>query len=723
MLFERLLHVRAVTHCFNSVSAWIASSASFRKCRLTTASFLDRGIALRPSIGTLSVIFLGLLVLAIPCGGQTFDRYGGRKDIPCTNRSQKWHTEEIANRWWVCTPDGNAMFVQGVENVEPTDDTASQKIKAKYGGPVVWSEATLKRLNAWGFNTLGVYAYNMVWPTAHEEGLAGPQHSHTVKLPFFSEVRPALYSMTNPSIQMWKGGNARFLSDPVKNIFGARSIFFDGYVPPGGVSDYFDPKIDEWMKRDIADDWTFGHIRENSESAYLMGIFGDDGDELQGFSAGPDFPTVPPGRNNPNLSLLILSESPIQTANSDLGAVYADTAMHTKRALRDTLESHYHTIQAVNEAWGSNYTTFDSSGIAVGAEPVAKGNGSAVAFSHTVAHPSASRYSIQISVNGTPAGGDDGKGTLYGANLAGTVDYKSGSLKLQFQSGHAPPADSPITVSYVQNGWGIGSGLMDEDMRPAHRAWLGASWSGVQTARASAGQMRPAVKTDLDAFLKLTAEWYFKLLRDGIRSRFPNTLVMLGLGTWSGVPPAPVLQAAGEYLDLIENNEGGAEFDRAHMDFMARYYGNKPYLPDLFLEASADSALAPQRSRHDGEFGDAATQAEKGAKFLKTVTYVLEAKNSLGVNPHIGFVLWAWMDMWSEKTNWGLVSHLDNSYDGREDVAAIGPCSPPLQNYSCGGEPGNYGDYISKVREANSLWHAIAPTGGTSRSTKSNGKK
>jgi len=65
------------------------------------------------------------------------------------------------------------------------------------------------------------------------------------------------------------------------------------------------------------------------------------------------------------------------------------------------------------------------------------------------------------------------------------------------------------------------------------------------------------------------------------------------------------------------------------------------------------------------------------------------------------------MDMWSEKTNWGLVSHFDNAYDGHEAVTGTVPCSPPLQKYSCGGESANYGDYLTKVKEANRLWLSI----------------
>jgi len=45
------------------------------------------------------------------------------------------------------------------------------------------------------------------------------------------------------------------------------------------------------------------------------------------------------------------------------------------------------------------------------------------------------------------------------------------------------------------------------------------------------------------------------MLRDGIHGQFPNALVLAEIGAWSGVPPAPVLQAAGEYVDLFKDGK------------------------------------------------------------------------------------------------------------------------------------------------------------------------
>jgi hypothetical protein len=685
--------------------SWIGCSPYWRLQASCGVDYQQLYKRLRVASGL--VLFLGI---TLPVCSQSFDQYGGRKDIRCTNTSRKWTTEKIDNRWWICTPDGYALFAQEVDTIIMNDSVSQKVITSKYGGAPAWSEATLQRLNAWGFNVIGMYAHNILLPFSTDKSFPLDSkgfHAHRIKLPYFGYVRPSFYSMKNPAIHTWEGKDVRFLTEPVKNIFGGKSTYYEGYVPLG-VGDYFDPKMQNWMNNAIAQDWSFGHIQHAPYSDYLIGISGDDGDQMYGFANGPDFPTVPPGHTNPSLSLLILSESPVQTANPNLGFVYADLTMYTKKALHDMLTAKYATAGALNAAWGSNYTTLDSSGSQITGELVGTGDGSTLTFSHTLAHLSPSKFSVQILLDRTPIGGDNGKANIFGPSVTGTVNDKTGLLQLIFKSNQVPRAGASITVNYVQNGWGMGTGLMDEDMRPSHRAWLGNTWDGLDPMSGSKlTQMNVGVKKDLDAFLKQTAEWYFKMLRDGIHSQFPGALVLADIGTWSAVPPGPVLQAAAEYIDLFTDGEGKVPFDQARLDFILRNYGDKPFVAGIFLAANPDSAFGGTGNRAPA--GGFRTQAEKGQAYYNAVRQFLQITNSSGTNPHAGFFLWDWMDMWSEMTNWGLVSHLDNAYDGHEDVSASVPCSPPLQQYTCGGEPGNYGNYIGKVKEANALWLSIPP--------------
>jgi len=54
------------------------------------------------------------------------DQYGGSKAIPCSAGAKPhFYTEKINNRWWLCTPAGNAFFMKGVYNVDMNDTTPS----------------------------------------------------------------------------------------------------------------------------------------------------------------------------------------------------------------------------------------------------------------------------------------------------------------------------------------------------------------------------------------------------------------------------------------------------------------------------------------------------------------------------------------------------------------------------------------------------------------------
>ncbi len=56
------------------------------------------------------------------------------------------------------------------------------------------------------------------------------------------------------------------------------------------------------------------------------------------------------------------------------------------------------------------------------------------------------------------------------------------------------------------------------------------------------------------------------------------------------------------------------------------------------------------------------------------------------------------MDNSGEGINWGLVSRLDNAYDGKE--AIIAPGLDPW-GFATGGEVANYGDFLSSATAAN----------------------
>lgn len=70
---------------------------------------------------------------------QKLDKYGGRSDKRCTSAKGWFHVERIGNRWWFCTPLGNAFFMQGVYVVDYSDAKTRVLINKKYGSVATWA--------------------------------------------------------------------------------------------------------------------------------------------------------------------------------------------------------------------------------------------------------------------------------------------------------------------------------------------------------------------------------------------------------------------------------------------------------------------------------------------------------------------------------------------------------------------------------------------------------
>jgi hypothetical protein len=76
------------------------------------------------------------------------------------------------------------------------------------------------------------------------------------------------------------------------------------------------------------------------------------------------------------------------------------------------------------------------------------------------------------------------------------------------------------------------------------------------------------------------------------------------------------------------------------------------------------------------------------------------------------FVAWRWwalVDTPGEGYNWGLIDRLDNAYDGHETTTGTVACSPPVQAYTCGGDNGDWGNFLGPVTAANKMWLSLPP--------------
>ena len=325
---------------------------------------------------------------------------------------------------------------------------------------------------------------------------------------------------------------------------------------------------------------------------------------------------------------------------------------------------------------------------------------SVTTFNFTLAKSPITASTVTISIPGSVTATDDGSGHLTGSGIAAlsTIDYSTGAVILNLNS--APPSGS-ITSSYTGSGYGAGTGVIDEDGR--HTTWMGTEGLNNYVNNASAG-----VQTDLDAFDYLFAKRYAQVVAAAIHAVDTNHLIFgpAAINNY-GQPGRPKI--------LHGLSDGGIDvFQLSYDPNMGPLAGNmvnnnatydlvgKPAYIWYSVVSNADSRYsASPGSNGSPQF---ATQATRGAHMRDVdLPAFLNARGSNGDYYVVGYDWWSLYDSGTEGggTNWGLITFSDNAYDGVEDVTGAPTCSTPIQAYSCGGEPGNYGDFLTAAEQAN----------------------
>lgn len=116
---------------------------------------------MKTPILTLLTVSLGLATLA----AADRDRFGGA-DVLHGKATGFFHTEVVAGKWWLITPEGNAFLSKGVNHISFSGDTSpalgyapyGRAVQARYGSASKWAEATAARMRSWGLNTVGAWS-------------------------------------------------------------------------------------------------------------------------------------------------------------------------------------------------------------------------------------------------------------------------------------------------------------------------------------------------------------------------------------------------------------------------------------------------------------------------------------------------------------------------------------------------------------------------------------
>ena len=98
-----------------------------------------------------AVGFLMVAASAVPslmAADTSRDTYGGWKEIQGA-KTGFFHTEKIAGKWWIISPEGNGFLSKGVNSVHPPHQSTFTT-----GG----CEETARMLGSWGMNTAGCWS-------------------------------------------------------------------------------------------------------------------------------------------------------------------------------------------------------------------------------------------------------------------------------------------------------------------------------------------------------------------------------------------------------------------------------------------------------------------------------------------------------------------------------------------------------------------------------------
>ena len=245
-------------------------------------------------------------------------------------------------------------------------------------------------------------------------------------------------------------------------------------------------------------------------------------------------------------------------------------------------------------------------------------------------------------------------------------------------------------------GFGTGTGVLDEDGR--HTSWMGSDPYNLS------GQTS-ALQADMNNFLYQYVYQLESVAVNTIRSYDHNHLIFApsalggdGCGSQGGGIRPQVIQAMSDAgvnafsVCYFPSDPTSISTSKAIFDQVG-----KPVISWYAVAANPDSYW----HGYGGDYAIAnySTQAIRGQHFQSDQSTLYNAVSTSGDHYILGIDYWAMTDSGTaEKTNFGLTSDKDNTYNGREAIINRG--TDPW-GYPTGGETANYGDSVDTMVQTN----------------------
>lgn len=283
-------------------------------------------------------------------------QYGGLTAAPVPGCTPGYfQLNKVNGRWVLADPACYAFPYLGVQNTQYVfyqDGNWSPFMQSKYGNTYQdpWMTRTKQRLQTWGFDAVGDYAYEPLYP-----------HAATVtpRMPFIVLVKPASGAVYHPS---YCNTDSRQYTQPIKELLAGLPSNLSSYNDGHTAMDTFDPMWADCVTYTLTY-WRGIFGGDFNSNPWLIGITHEDMDDFRDLRGGAA-PYL-------HLGFVIAVTNPSGTGGTGtqvwskyawacgIGGVDFGRGWGTGSSY---LQHKYGTITALNAAWGSNYTDFCSAG-------------------------------------------------------------------------------------------------------------------------------------------------------------------------------------------------------------------------------------------------------------------------------------------------------------------------------------------------------------------------
>lgn len=256
--------------------------------------------------------------------------------------------------WWIKGVVTGSPFSVPPQVLQIAEEpTLLQTLTAKYGNngglSAGWANNDGSILISKGWNAAGQYSYRY-GAIADPNAVGNQRASLSTPLPLTSFPKISDLAMAIPA-------NRLSLVHPVKNDYVGLATNEACGGPEIITPDVFDPHYFDGLVRSLEYAWGLGGYAADGshppDAASYFAIVLEEGDDLGGINR----------LTHQHLGFTVAAEDPYQPSDPTGTGVasYSDPVLYAKLALRDFLKKRYRTIAALNAAWGTAYTTWDTS--------------------------------------------------------------------------------------------------------------------------------------------------------------------------------------------------------------------------------------------------------------------------------------------------------------------------------------------------------------------------